>query len=89
MVLDYLSNPSAEAWKQYEAKYLIVLRRRFKHRRGEFDKLAALAMREDVYIGCSCPTTVNPDPLRCHTVLALHFMKVEYPELTVEFPLPK
>jgi len=51
-----------------------------------FNDLAGLAIGEDVYIGCSCPTTKNPEVNHCHTVLALKFMKERYPALEVEFP---
>jgi hypothetical protein len=47
---------------------------------------ADLANNNDVYLGCSCPTKRNPDVNRCHTVLALRFMKRKYPGLKVEIP---
>ncbi len=86
MVEKYLENPTLQAWKVYEKGYMKLLRRNFRERRDDFDKLADLAMKQDVYIGCSCPTTTNPDIYRCHTVLALKFMKQKYPNLTVAFP---
>jgi hypothetical protein len=39
-----------------------------------------------VYLGCSCPSRANPDVQRCHTVLALQFMKKKYPKLRVVLP---
>ena len=45
-----------------------------------------MAKEKDVFLGCSCPTRKNPDVNRCHTVLALQFMKENFPELEVEFP---
>ena len=44
------------------------------------------AQRADGCIGCNCPTKANPDPNRCHTVLALRFMDERYPDLDVEYP---
>ncbi len=85
-VLEYLANPSTEAWKKFESSYLRCLDERRKADRTPFDDLADLAIAENVYIGCSCPTVKNPDVKRCHTVLALKFMKERYPDLKVEFP---
>jgi len=48
--------------------------------------LAELARKQDVFIGCSCPTKANPRLDRCHTWLALEFMKSKYPKLRVSFP---
>ena len=48
--------------------------------------LAALASERDVYLGCNCPTKANPRVDRCHTALALRFMKERFPELEVVFP---
>ena len=89
MVMEYLRNPSDQTWKVFKQKYIRLLKDRFKERRAEFDELAELATRNDVHIGCSCPTQGNPetpDGIRCHTVLSLEFMKQKYPELTVVFP---
>ena len=48
--------------------------------------LAQLATDNDVFLGCNCPTKKNPIPGRCHTYLALEFMKMKYPKLDVEIP---
>jgi hypothetical protein len=38
------------------------------------------------HLGCSCPTAKNPDVMRCHTVLALRFMRAHYPALDIRYP---
>jgi len=86
IVLEYLANPSAEAWTKFESSYLRNLEERWTADRAPFDDLAELATGENVFIGCSCPTAKNPDVKRCHTVLALKFMTERYPALEVEFP---
>jgi hypothetical protein len=45
-----------------------------------------MAQFHDVWLGCNCPTAKNPDVRRCHTVLALQFMKERYPALEVRIP---
>ena len=82
----YLSDPSDTAWSEFREAYLAALATRFDEDRAVFDTLAERARREDIYIGCSCPTTDNPDVNRCHTVLALGFMRKRYPGLTIVFP---
>lgn len=86
MVLEYLKQPTSATWKRYEKKYMKLLRQRYRIRREEFDEIAILAKDNDVHLGCSCPTIDNPDVYRCHTVLALRFMKQKYPRLKVKFP---
>lgn len=86
IVLDYLANPSAKAWKKFESSYLRSLKERWKADPMPFDDLANLATTEDVYLGCSCPTAKNPDVNHCHTALALKFMDERYAALKVEFP---
>jgi len=86
IVTEYLANPSLEAWKKFESHYLRNLGERCQADPTPFDDLADLATAENVYVGCSCPTVKNPDVKRCHTVLALKFMKVRYPALEVVFP---
>lgn len=86
LVLDYLENPSERTWKVYEKKYLELLKSRYTTRKEEFDEIVSLAKDNDVHLGCSCPTIKNPDVYRCHTVLALRFMKQKYPRLKVKFP---
>ena len=80
-VLGHADEPSA--WRTFEKAYRALLAARFSEDRAPFDALADLARREDVYLGCSCPTAKNPDVRRCHTTLALAFMKVKYPGLDV------
>jgi uncharacterized protein YeaO (DUF488 family) len=75
------------AWRRFAREYHALLESRFARDRAPFDALAALARREKVYLGCSCPTAKNPDVRRCHTTLALAFMKKKYPELDVR-PAP-
>ena len=91
MVKKYLSDPTAGAWTIFRSSYLELLEKHFAERKSEFDELANLAMKDDVYIGCSCPTKNNPSVYHCHTVLALQFMKEIYPQLTVVMPsrIPK
>ena len=66
--------------------YLRNLEERWEADPTPFDDLSDLASSQNVYIGCSCPTAKNPDVKRCHTVLALRFMKERYPALEIEFP---
>ena len=87
MVQEFLGAPSEAAWRKLRKAYLDLLKRRFREDRAPFDKLAELAKAKDVFIGCSCPTKANPRIDRCHTYLALEFMKGKYPSLTVKFPL--
>jgi hypothetical protein len=82
----YLSNPTDSAWRGFRRDYLALLEKRFREDRKPFDELAALAADNDVYLGCSCPTKKNPIPCRCHTYLALEFMKKKYPPLDVVIP---
>jgi hypothetical protein len=77
---------SPDAWGAYPARYRALLEERFTADRKPFDRIALLARFHDVLLGCSCPTAKNPDVSRCHTVLALAFMKERYPELDVRFP---
>ena len=88
MVFRYLAEPSDAAWTTFEQAYLELLAGRFADRRAEFDALAQAAFREDVHIGCNCPTQANPTVGRCHTVLALTFMKRRFPTLNVVLPEP-
>lgn len=87
MVEQILDNPSdPKRWETFSKRYNALLVKRFKERRAEFDALAEQAQLTDLYFGCSCPTGNNPDPLHCHTVLALKFMQEKYPALTVVLP---
>ena len=86
MVERYLSNPTPKAWAEFERGYLKLIEGRFRESRDPFDELARAARETDVYLGCSCPTKKNPDVRRCHTTLALRFMKRKYPKLKVVLP---
>lgn len=88
MVNDYLESSDDIAWRKFSRAYRALLDERFRTNRTPFDRLAELASNEDVYIGCSCPTKANPRVDRCHTFLALEFMKGKYPALRVESPRP-
>lgn len=83
MVTDYLSAPSEAAWRRFKQSYLALLEERFRLEREAFDALARLAMENDVFLGCSCPTKKNPNPEHCHTYTALRFMRKKYPVLHV------
>jgi len=82
----YLAALSEAAWRTFRTAYLTLLEQRFRKDRTEFDELARLAQNKDVFLGCSCPTKKNPRVDRCHTYLALQFMKHKYPGLRVEIP---
>lgn len=86
LVEGYLAALADEAWHQFAARYMALLPERFKADRKPFDALAALACENDVFLGCSCPTTQNPIREHCHTYLALRFMKEKYPKLVFVFP---
>lgn len=84
MVVKILENPSDDArWEKFSRQYTALLESRFANRRAEFDAIAKSAESSDVYFGCSCPTAKNPNPLHCHTVLALQFMKKKYAKIRV------
>jgi len=82
----FASDGSEAAWAQYASEYRALLERRLSETPEKFDLLATMARWHDVFLGCSCPSTKNPDVRRCHTVLALEFMKERYPGLDVRFP---
>jgi len=86
MVSRYLDDVSEAGWQEFEKAYREVIDQRFTDDSSPFDALAERARTEDVFIGCSCPTTTNPDVSHCHTVLALGFMKSQYPDLEVVLP---
>jgi hypothetical protein len=81
-----IEHPDERAFARFEKGYRATLAARFAADRRPFDELAELATRSDVFIGCNCPTSFNPDVRRCHTSLALEFMKRNYPRLRVEMP---
>lgn len=86
IVAGFLEAPTPAGWRAFRTSYLDLLRRRFRENREPFNALAYAAEAGDVFIGCSCPTEKNPRVDRCHTWLALEFMKEFYPRLRVVFP---
>lgn len=87
MVAEVLGGARDEAaWSKFAAQYRALLEERFAEDRAPFDRIAALAREDDVLLGCSCPSAMNPDVQRCHTVLALAFMEELYPDLDVRMP---
>ena len=86
LVKEYLADPNEAAWRKFKREYSTLLERRFKEDRSSFVKFAQLAIGQDVFIGCSCPTKTNPDVSHCHTYFALQFMKKKFPELHVVLP---
>jgi hypothetical protein len=81
-----IADPSAKNFRRFARDYQKTLARRFAADRTPFDALAERALREDVFIGCNCPTAWNPDVRRCHTAFALAFMRKKYPRLRVAAP---
>lgn len=71
---------------RFRAGYRALLDERFATDRAPFDALAERARAGDVHLGCSCPTKRQPDVSRCHTALALEWMKERYPDLEVRAP---
>ncbi len=86
MVEKFLADPAAVSWDEFRTDYLALLESRFAADSGPFDTLAERARREDVFLGCSCPTRKNPDVRHCHTFAALQFMQQRYPDLHVVLP---
>jgi hypothetical protein len=86
MVETVLANPNAAQFSAFARAYETLLEERFGQSRPAFDALAQAAREGDVYLGCNCPTNKNPDVRRCHTTLALRFLKKKYPKLAVELP---
>jgi hypothetical protein len=86
LVQTYLADPTDRAWAAYAREYRAILAARFRADRAPFDRLAELATRADVFLGCNCPTARNPDVRHCHTWLALEFMQRRYPKVKVLFP---
>ena len=86
LVVAYLKGDGSVSWEDFRNQYLRCLEERLRENAVPFEKLAALARKEDVFLGCNCPTKKNPDVNRCHTVLALEFMKGQFPGLPVGFP---
>lgn len=82
----YLADPTDAAWKKFREEYLAVLKERFRDDREPFREIAESATDEDVFLGCSCPTKKNPVVGRCHTYVALEFMKKKFPKLKIVVP---
>lgn len=85
-VTRYLASPSDEAWRRFADAYREEVLARWRADPRLFDELAELARRQDVHLGCSCPTKKNPSVRRCHTWLALELMAEKYADLDVRFP---
>jgi hypothetical protein len=83
LVQGLLEDPREASFRRFRRAYLALLEQRFRGDRRPFDELAELARDADVYLGCNCPTTRQPDVRRCHTSLALAFMKRHYRSLDV------
>ncbi|MDP7742454.1 MAG: hypothetical protein QGF67_13515 [Lentisphaeria bacterium] len=88
LVETYLSDISDAAWAHFEVAYLELLEQRYADDPGPFEKLAAMAMEKDLFIGCSCPTQKNPNPMHCHTVPALRFLSSKFPDIEIQLPRP-
>jgi uncharacterized protein YeaO (DUF488 family) len=73
-------------WEAFRRDYLATLEARFEADSAPFEALAERARGADVHLGCNCPTKHQPDVRRCHTVLALQFMKEKFGELEVKIP---
>jgi hypothetical protein len=86
LVASFLGQPDAEGFKAFRLGYLSLLDERFRADRAPFDALRDLALGTDVFIGCNCPTTKQPDVTHCHTYLALGFLAKHYPQLKVQWP---
>jgi len=85
IVEEFLKDTSV-GWSKFRTAYLKILNDRFKESPEQFQKLADLAMTQDLFLGCNCPTARNPDVKHCHTWLALEFMKSKFKSLPVVFP---
>ncbi len=81
-----IRDPSAANFRRFAREYRATLAARFAEDRAPFDALAARAAQASVFLGCNCPTSWNPDVERCHTVLALRFMRQKYAKLRVVLP---
>jgi hypothetical protein len=86
LVLALLEDSSAASFARFQREYRALLEQRFATERRRFDELAELSRNNDVYLGCNCPTQRQPDVRRCHTLLALAFLRDRYPDLDVRFP---
>jgi uncharacterized protein YeaO (DUF488 family) len=85
-VQSLLADASAASFRRFADAYRTLLERRFASERERFDVLAELARSQHVYLGCNCPTERQPEVRRCHTALALAFLREQYPDLDVREP---
>ena len=86
LVQRFLQQPSESGFAAFRAGYLRLLEERFRQDRTPFDALCGLALENDVFLGCNCPTAKQPDVRHCHTYLALGFLAERYPELKLRWP---
>jgi len=86
LVAALLADPSEPSFRRFASGYRALLEQRFGSERERFDALARLAREQHVYLGCNCPTERQPDVRRCHTALALAFLRERYPDLDVREP---
>jgi uncharacterized protein YeaO (DUF488 family) len=86
LVMLLLDDSNEETFERFARGYRELLEQRFARERERFDALAELARRDNVYLGCNCPTARQPEVRRCHTVLALAFMRRHYPALVIREP---
>ena len=70
-------------WPAFRDGYRRLLEARWAEDPAPFEALAERARRGDAFLGCNCPTRRQPDVRRCHTALALAFMKERFGELEV------
>ena len=88
MVFRALADSTAAGWARFEKAYVELLESRYKSNRDAFAELVKLSESNDVYIGCNCPTQAQPDVMRCHTVVALRFLRKKFRGLDVRLPDP-
>jgi hypothetical protein len=86
LVQALLADPTESSFLRFARGYRALLEQRFAAERKRFDDIARLARSQHVYLGCNCPTRQQPDVRRCHTVLALAFLRELYPDLDVREP---
>lgn len=84
----FANRRSATAWDAYADRYRALIDARYTADPARFRLLATMARWHDVWLGCSCPSSKNPDVMRCHTVIALRFMKERFPSIAILLPTP-
>jgi uncharacterized protein YeaO (DUF488 family) len=70
LVIDFKRNKIQ--WAEYEQKYKLLISRRLKMRKKEFDELMNLAKRTDIVLTCFCK-----DERFCHRRLAKEIIEHE------------